>query len=352
MTGIEEVAVLVGLGLLAKGCNSSKEETLEPTPTPDGMSSEPENDMGTGASSDAPSVPVDVYHAPDSSPSPDAAPDAGPHPVLRPDVNISPSSGMSIFATDFVAPSSLLTSLDLTTGATPTTPPGIASTDVVLRSSPENIYAIDRTNSTIHVYDNALNPVRDISAGESSNPQDYFVLPDRSKGYISRLDSQRDSSNSDDLWIVDPDNGDLLSSIDLKPYTTDDGERLARAAQMVYKEDTGELYVMLQDLSRALQADTNGKVVVVDTDTDEVTDTIQLDGRNPADITYSEILNKIFVTDTGPYPIDLTNAYGGIEVINPDTNATEGIRVDDQDLGGAVSEIRLASADLGYVITD
>ena len=240
--------------------------------------------------------------------------------------------------------------------------------DAVLRSAGGRIYALNRFGTdTVQV----INPsdftvAGNYSVGKNSNPQDIVVVSD-DKAYISRLDSQADAENTDDVIIVNPISGALLGSIDLKPYTTDDGDRLARAAQMVFVD--GLVYVCMQDLPSNLAdpADTNGKVAIIDSETDEIVDAdpetpgiqvVELAGRNPSDMTYSPLTDKFYVANTGPYDpfptVDTSSAFGGIEVFRRDGEGyvNEGIVVDDADLGGGVNEVRIASASLGYTITN
>ncbi|MBI4124926.1 MAG: hypothetical protein HY466_03215 [Deltaproteobacteria bacterium] len=316
-------------------------------------------------------IPTDTYQGPDArvdqppdgggrldaGVGPDAGPDAGfPPPSGRPDVNINPTSRLAVFAGAFGSPEGILASVNLDPPGAPEEHARTISTDVVLRSPAENFYVIDRTGAAIDIYNPDLPDFEllgQTDAGAWSNPQDVVVAPDGTKAYVTRLEAQNDSENDDDVFIVHPATGAFLGSIDLTSYTADDGDRLARAAQMVLVGS--ELFANVQDLSGSFAADTNGKVAVIDTASDEVTGVIQLPCRNPADITYSEILEKVFGTCTGVYEpdftIDVTTPYGGVFTINPATREAE-LFIDDADLGGAVSEIRLASAETGYVITD
>lgn len=340
-----ETIILVGLGaLLIPACNGSEED--QPTPQdaapPDGR---PNNRMDAGL------PPPDTYSPPDTPPSPDA----GVPPTLRADVNIAPSSRLAVFAGQFGSPEGILAQMNLDPIESPVEEARMASTDVILRYQEGNLYAIDRTNAAIHVYDDDFNLLRTMDVGSGSNPQDIVVLPGGDKAYVTRLDAQNDAGNTDDILIINPNTGEQLGSFDGTPYTTDDGDRLFRAAQSVFLGEANEVWVVGQDLSQFFEADTNGKVIVIDTITDEIIADIELDGRNPADITYSEVLDKVFVTNTGVYEPDFTintaTPYGGIETINPTTHLSEGIFVDDANLSGAVSEIRIASAELAHVIT-
>jgi DNA-binding beta-propeller fold protein YncE len=226
-------------------------------------------------------------------------------------------------------------------------------TDVVITSFGGRVYVLNRFGAdTVQVIDpKDFSVVANYSVGAGSNPQDIVVRSDE-KAYLTRLDAHNDAANDDDLLIINPLTGDLMTSIDLKAYAADDGDRLARAAQMVAVDTT--LYVLLQDLPSNLleSADQPGKIVVIDMETDAVTGTIELDGRNPSDITYSPVTGKIYVANTGVFDnfvTDVNDPYGGIEVVDPASMQSEGIVVDDADFGNYLMGIRLA-ADRGYTI--
>lgn len=275
--------------------------------------------------------------------------------MLESDAAIPKGNTAVVFNSNFTDPIGNLASIGL---ADPTTASLARITtdgsDAVVRSFGGRIYVINRFGTdTVQVIDPAtFGVVANYSVGKGSNPQDIVVVSDE-KAFISRLDAQNDADSTDDLLIVNPLTGEMPGSIDLTPYTADDSERLARAAQMVLVGT--QLFVCMQDLpaNMLLSADTNGKVVVIDTETDAVTKVIELAGRNPSDITYSPLTKKLYVADTGVYVnfvVDTSDANGGIEVIDGETLESEGIVIDDASLGGGVVEVRLASEALGYTI--
>lgn len=223
--------------------------------------------------------------------------------------------------------------------------------DLVIRSFDNKLFVINRgITSTIQVIDpDSLEILGNYSVEAESNPHDLVVA--NGKAFISRYDSNLADDNKDDLWVVNPVTGALITSIDLKPYTTNDGERLARASLMTLVKNF--LYVLIQDLSGAFAATTAGKVAVIDTRTNTVTAAITLRGRNPTSLAYHQGLNEIFITDTGVFgpgfSNDVNTSYGGIEVIDVDTNETRGILIDDRDFDGYLFSILLASDTLGVV---
>jgi DNA-binding beta-propeller fold protein YncE len=228
-------------------------------------------------------------------------------------------------------------------------------TDVYVTSFGGLIYVLNRFGAdTVQVIDPSdFSVVANFSVGAGSNPQDIFVRSSE-KAYITRLDSQNDPDNQDDILIVNPLTGEFISSIDLKPYTSDQGDGLARAAQMARVGD--RLFVLIQDLPANLLESANvpGRVLVLDMIDDSVIETIVLEGRNPSDIAYSSVSDKLYISDTGVFNnfvADPSDPYGGIEAVNPDTMQTEGIVIDDADFGGYVFQVRL-SEDRAYTIVE
>lgn len=236
------------------------------------------------------------------------------------------------------------------------------SSDVVVRSGAGRLYVVNRGTSTIQVYEPSdMTLLGNFSVGPGSNPQDLVIH--NNEAYITRYDANQDESNDDDLFVVDPINGTLITSLDLTSFTDDDGERLARATQMQLVGNT--LYILIQDLSGTFKATTVGKVAILDTATKTFVDAdlatpgtqaIVLSGRNPTSVAYNSPLNQLFITDTGYFDDALNNdtstAFGGIEVINVATNTTEGIQIDDAAFGGYLFSMDLVGATLGVVTVE
>ncbi len=276
-------------------------------------------------------------------------------------LNLAPSEKIYVAAAFFTDPVGSIATVGINNPHSVKTALAVTdSSDVAVRSFDNKLFVINRgIASTIQVIDpETFKILGNYSVEPSSNPHDLVVA--NGKAFIGRYDSNLATENKDDLWVVDPLTGSRTASIDLKPFTTDDGNRLARADQMALVGNF--LYVLIQDLSSSFVATTNGKVAVIDTRTNTVVDTdaatagtqaISLNGRNPTGIAYQADLNRLFITDTGVYEtgfvVDVNTAHGGIEVINPDTNTTLGILIDDKDFGGEISSITLISKNLGAV---
>ncbi|MFH1874576.1 MAG: hypothetical protein ABH859_05250 [Pseudomonadota bacterium] len=276
------------------------------------------------------------------------------HPA---DVAIALGNMAVVAAANWIDPIGSLASLNLLQNYVATLARATTdSSDLVIKSFLNFIFVINRFGAdTIQVVDPVTyNVIANFSVGSASNPHDIWVVSD-TKAYVSRFNAESDADNNDDLLIVDPLTGEQFGSIDLTAYTSAAGDGLARTTQMVAVGNN--LFVCLTDLPQDLLqgANANGKVVVIDTQTDEVVAVVELAGRNPADITYSPLTGLVYITNAGVYDnfdTDITDEFGGIEVIDPQTLATLGIAIDDLDLGGYPTEIRLASASLGFVIVD
>lgn len=263
-----------------------------------------------------------------------------------PSLNLAPSEKIFVAAAFFTDPVGSIATVGLNNPYPVQRSLAVTdSSDVVIKSFDGKLFVINRGRaSTIQAIDPAsFKILGNYSVEAPSNPQAIVVA--NGKAFISRYDSNL-ATNKDDLWVVDPLTGSLITSIDLKPYTTNDGDRLARASQM---ELVGNfLYVLMEDLSLAFSATTNGKVAVIDTRTNAVTQAIQLVGRNPTSIAYNSALNRLFITDTGlfnaNFTTDVNTPYGGVEVVDPTTNQTLGILIDDKDFGGYLSSITMSNS--------
>lgn len=266
-------------------------------------------------------------------------------------LNLSPQENVYVAAAFFTDPVGSVAAVGLNNPHGVQTALSVTdSSDVVIRSFDGKLFVINRGTSTLQAIDpDSFKTLGNYSVGGASNPQDIVVH--NNKAYITRLDAHLATGNKNDLWVVNPTNGELITSINLKTFTTNDGERLARAAQMALVGDT--LYILLQDLSSDFKATTNGKVVALNTLTDTVMTSIALAGRNPTSIVYQADLNRLFIADTGFFDDSFNNdpatAFGGIERVNPATNTSDGIVIDDLAFGGYLSSLAFVSPTLGVL---
>lgn len=239
----------------------------------------------------------------------------------------------------------------------------VPHTDAILRAFQGLLYIVNRWGrDSIQVVDPdaGFETIAEFSTGGGTNPQDILVLSD-TKAYITLY--QPEATGAEELIVVNPQDGSVLKSIDLSGLVDDDGEQLARPTRMTLVED--EVWILMQDLDGFYQVVTNGKIGVVDTNTDTLVDTdsgetgiqgIELDGRNPNDIAYNADTGLVYVTDTGVFEPDFTtdtsNDFGGIEVIDTESYTSNGIIIDDANLGGYPGRIQIASEELGFVVTN
>ena len=104
----------------------------------------------------------------------------------------------------------------------------------------------------------------------------------------------------------------------------------------------------MQDLpsNLALPPDQPGKVVVIDTKTDTVTDVVTLQGKNPTNMVFSPKTGMLYVSEADFN--DPTSATEGVEVIDPTTLKSGGFLVTSSTLGGSTGDIEVYES-TGYV---
>ncbi len=210
--------------------------------------------------------------------------------------------------------------------------------DAVVQAFGKLLYVVNRLGGdNIQVVDPSLNfkVTRQFSVGRGTNPQEIIVT-EPTKGYVTLYQPEDNRSADltvDDLLIVNPETGKILKTIDLTPFTGDDGERFARASAMLLVGD--KIFVEVQDMPKDLsrRADQPGKLVAIDTKTDRITGSIVLQGRDPVAMNYAPETGLLYIADADYF--DTSSPYGGIERVEPNTLKTEGIVIDDLLLGGA-----------------
>ncbi len=219
----------------------------------------------------------------------------------------------------------------------------VVASDATAISYNEKVYVINRFQvDSISVLefteDNEVGLVTQYSVkGDLSAPNPYdleFVSEDRA--YLSRY-------GSDMLWMLNPQTGRLIGSIDLSGYADDDG-----IPEMAYMLLHGEyLYVAIQRLDRndpwwAPVGDSY--LLRIDLVTNQVGDTILLTGTNPVtDLVWSDDLGKILVGNSGNYGF----LDGCIDSVDPLTGEVESV-ITENDLGGDISDIVVVSGTKAY----
>lgn len=214
--------------------------------------------------------------------------------------------------------------------------------DAVVRSFGAKLYVVNRAGSdSVHIYDTESGAQASVAFEANANPQDIAVLS-ASLAFVSLYDPVE----TGDIAVINPSTQSVLERIDLTPFSNDDGDRLAKASPLAVIG--GYVFVGMQDLSSSYVADANGKIAVIDPDAREVTDVIHLEGRNPVAMTYSPQTEKLYVSNAGVFDTmtggyNLADQFGGIEVVDPTTRLSEGIRVADEDLTGSPWPLTLSS---------
>jgi len=205
--------------------------------------------------------------------------------------------------------------------------------DAVARAFADRIYVVNRQGcGSIQIVDpgQGFETTREFSTGGGSNPQDIALISER-RAYVSRYDSNL-------LLEFDPEVGAVTDTVDLSSFADSDG--LCEMYTMEFVPPY--LYVTLQRLNH-FQVANESMIAVVDTETNELVDTIPdspevdailLQGRNPFGRLEVQLANgdsRLLVATAGSFA-DKTD--GGLETIDLTTWKTEGILVDGKQLGG------------------
>jgi hypothetical protein len=244
-----------------------------------------------------------------------------------------------------------------TLGLIPTDAPRAPSTnlqtthsDAVVRSQNNLLYVVNRKGAdNIQVVDPAQNfaVTKQFSVGPGTNPQDIVVIS-ATKAYVALYEpeSVTDGTVVDDILVVDPQAGTILKTIDMTGATAADGDRFARAADLL--QVGSKVLVLLQDRpGDFFQApDQPGRVVAIDTATDIVTDIGILSCYNPIAMAQAASTGLVYIT-CADFSGVASNT-GGIEVVDSATLQSSGIFITDNNLGGAPGDIEV-SGDKGFV---
>lgn len=232
----------------------------------------------------------------------------------------SPFAGLAVINSDYVS-----TSISLLDPATRkvkngdcinsgTQTPGntlALSGDVGLPSQPQPgnlLVAIDHANSALTWIDpSTCMPLRqlDVSTGFYANPHDIIAVSE-TKAYVTRYERNatptadaNDRDEGDDLLIIDPSVPAITGRIALASYATDAAlQARPDSARLV----DGKLFVVLQNLSGDFSAAGNGRLVVIDTATDQVSGMVDLPGlKNCGGMSYVESTKTLVVQCGGSF---------------------------------------------------
>ncbi len=258
-----------------------------------------------------------------------------------------PSAGRAlVVATDFET--GFLASVRVTPPHRVTRLPNNIHSDAVIRFDGGRVYVVNRyLGDNVQVLDpmRGLATVLQCGTGAGSNPHDV-VLAGPHKAYVTRFDRT-------ELWIVDPGAatcaGFKLGQVDLARFADADG--LPEMDQMAIVGD--QLFVSVERLDRTRNFAPAGRsqIVVLDTTTDAVVDTITLTGGNAFGITAGlerdPETGMLVVAEAGNI---FKTGDGGLERVDPVSHTAQGYFVTEQALGGNITDFVLVSAHKGYAV--
>ncbi len=222
------------------------------------------------------------------------------------------------------------------------------SSDPVLRRSGAGVFVVNRLG-----FDNLqrLDPGEGFgtgwqqSTGMGSNPHDVILISE-DRALVSRYEPP-----FNDLAVVDPADGLLQSTIPLgllagNPDGTPRPDRMAMA--------DGTVFVGLQDIDRTFSRYGEGKLAVVDPLQLMHMGAIPLGGKNPGTIEVvagADGRTRLYVALGGIFPGLLAQELsGGVVVVDVADRVVERMALDDDDAGGNVGALAMASETLGYVV--
>jgi hypothetical protein len=169
------------------------------------------------------------------------------------------------------------------------------------------IPVVDRGNATITWLDVASCAVLGqlaVGTGFKSNPQDVVTLS-ASRAYVVRQDPNPlptaaldDFDEGNDVLVIDPAQAKIVSRIDLGPFAPAGVLPRAHRALLI----DGKVYVSLNAISVDYKSYGDGRVVVIDPATDQVTGVIDIPGvKNCGAMTYAAAMHRLFVACGGAY---------------------------------------------------
>jgi hypothetical protein len=161
------------------------------------------------------------------------------------------------------------------------------SGDVTLPSQPQrgsDLWVVDRGNAALLVLDPATCAVRrqmSVSTGFRANPHDVVVVSD-SLAYVPRFEKNLAPANpmaaGDDVLMMNPTTGDLLGRIDLSSYAAPVAGATIQARPDRAVIAAGKLFVTLGSQDASFSSTGEGRVVVIDPATSQVTASIAISG--------------------------------------------------------------------------
>jgi DNA-binding beta-propeller fold protein YncE len=188
--------------------------------------------------------------------------------------------------------------------------------------------------------------------GFASNPHDYLEITPE-KAYVTRFGTNHAPSRVEfdqggDILVIDPSRRAISKRIDLSSYG---GTADPRPDRMTL--GNGRAYVVLARLDPSFERGEDGLVVVIDTASDTVVDTIPIPGlNNCTGLALSPDARSLAVTCSGLFkdPGSAQVATSGVVVVDLESK-TERLRATASTLGGALaSPVGFATNDTLVVV--
>jgi len=220
----------------------------------------------------------------------------------------------------------------------------VASADAIPVAFQQRIFVINRMpTDSISVLEfdenNQLKLVNQYSVkGDETNANPYdlaFITSERA--YLTRYGSSQ-------LWVINPESGELIKTIDLSQYADEDG-----IPEMAFMLVRGfYVYVSIQRLDEDNWWIPVGDSYLIKISwlNDQIAGKIPLSSTNPiTDLVWNSELGKILVGEAGNYD----ELDGGIDGIAPATEQAQ-MLVSEAELGGDLTDFVLVSSQKGYAI--
>jgi hypothetical protein len=215
--------------------------------------------------------------------------------------------------------------------------------DNLVKAFNGSVYIIERTTGNIIKVDGSN--ISDDNAGgdhfgSGKNLHDIAFVSS-TKAYVTQYDAA-------EVAVYNPSSGKKTQkSISLAQYAPD-GAQTPNMDAAVYHQ--GRVYVGLQKFSDDFSALGASSVIVLDTDRDSVAKEIILDAKNPQGM--SVFGDKLYIACTGKYADDsfVMMKDGGVVVIDLTDEASEGVLVNEEALGGNVGNVIVVSETRGYAV--
>jgi hypothetical protein len=120
------------------------------------------------------------------------------------------------------------------------------------------------------------------------------------------------------------------------------------------RRSEGAVFVALQDIDRSFTVFAEGKLAVIDPNTDTVVGVIPLGGPKPFAIDAVRGVDgreRLYVAMAGIYPgLGEQRLTGGVVVVDPLNRVVERVALDDDAAGGNIGGLAVVRDSLGYVV--